>query len=134
LSASDPLPRVRRLLMLVLVLGALGTSAELLLIGHYEDRWQLVPLVVFGAGLLALAWHAAAGTTASARALQLSMLALIAAGGAGVALHHGRCQAVLEGGARQGAARSGTGVDGAARARRARDRLRTSSVDQGGVR
>jgi len=81
-------PRVRRLLLLVLVLGMSGTAAELLLIAHYEDRWQLVPFVAIAAGLLALGWHALSATAASARALQTVMLAFIAAGGAGVALHH----------------------------------------------
>jgi hypothetical protein len=80
--------RVRRLLLLVLLLGMCGTAADLLLIAHYEDRWQLVPLLVIAAGLLALAWHAASASAASLRALQLVMLAFIAAGAAGVALHH----------------------------------------------
>ena len=80
--------RVRRLLLLVLLLGMCGTAADLLLIGHYEDRWQLVPLIVIAAGLLALAWHTVSASAASARALQLVMLGFIAAGGAGVALHH----------------------------------------------
>jgi hypothetical protein len=87
LSAGEA--RLRRLLLLVLLLGVLGTSADLLLIGHYEDRWQLLPLVALGAGLVALAWHVATGSVASARALQAVMFGLIAAGGAGVALHHG---------------------------------------------
>jgi hypothetical protein len=80
--------RVRRLLLLVLVLGMSGTAADLLLIAHYEDRWQLVPLVVIAAGLPALGWHAVSASHASARLLQLVMVAFIAAGAAGVALHH----------------------------------------------
>jgi len=80
--------RVRRLLLLVLVLGMCGTTAELLLLEHYEDRWQLVPLLVIAAGLLALAWHVASGSLASARALRIVMFGFLAAGGAGVALHH----------------------------------------------
>ena len=81
-------PRVRRLLLLLLVLGLSGTAVELLLIGHYEDSWQLVPLVAIAAGLITVAWHAAAESASSARALQIVMFGFIAAGGAGVALHH----------------------------------------------
>ena len=80
--------RVRRTLLAMLVLGMSGTAADLLLLEHYEDSWQLVPFVVIGAGLLALAWHAVAGSAASATALQIVMVAFIAAGAAGLALHH----------------------------------------------
>ena len=40
---------LRRAVLVVLLFGSLGTLAELLLIGHYEDTWQFAPL-----GLLAL--------------------------------------------------------------------------------
>jgi len=33
-------------------LGALGTTLELLLLGHYENVWQLIPLVVLGLALI----------------------------------------------------------------------------------
>ena len=36
-------------MLTVLLFGSVGTLAELFLIGHYEDRWQFVPL-----GLLAV--------------------------------------------------------------------------------
>ena len=81
-------PRVRRTLLAMLVLGMSGTATDLLLLEHYEDPWQFAPFVVIGAGLLALAWHAAAGTSASATALQVVMFCFIAAGLAGLALHH----------------------------------------------
>ena len=78
----------RRLLLLVLVLGLLGTSADLLLIGHYDDRWQIAPLATLLASALAVLWHAAAGSHRSARALQAAMFALLAAAAAGLFLHH----------------------------------------------
>ncbi len=40
---------LRRAVLAVLLFGSLGTLAELLLIGHYEDAWQFAPL-----GLLAV--------------------------------------------------------------------------------
>lgn len=46
---DDAAPVLRRALLAVLVLGSIGTLAELWLIGHFEDRWQLAPLVQLGA-------------------------------------------------------------------------------------
>lgn len=88
MSSSDALAVVRRFLMAILVFGMLGTTAELLLLAHYEDAKQLIPLALIGATLLVLAWHAVAGRAASVRALQLMMLAFIGAGLVGVVLHY----------------------------------------------
>jgi len=78
---------VRRILMGTLLLGMLGTTAELLLLGHYEDAKQLIPLALVGMAFAVLAWHAAAGRAASVRALQLMMLLFIGAGLLGSVLH-----------------------------------------------
>lgn len=43
--------RIRRLLTLVLVLGLLGTGAELVLLEHYESWQQWLPLAVLALGL-----------------------------------------------------------------------------------
>jgi hypothetical protein len=88
LSASDALAVVRRFLMAILVLGMLGTTTELLLLAHYEDPKQLIPLALLGTALFVLAWHAVAGRAASVRALQLMMLAFVGAGLLGVVLHY----------------------------------------------
>lgn len=45
--------RLRRLLLGVFVLGLLGTSVELLLLGHFETWQQWLPLALLGLGLLA---------------------------------------------------------------------------------
>jgi len=58
-----------------------------LLLGHDEDATQLIPLVLIGATLGVLAWHACTGRAASIRALQLMMLLFIGAGLAGGVLH-----------------------------------------------
>lgn len=44
--------KVNRLLMLTLVFMALGTLAELILIDHYEDTWQLIPILLIGISIL----------------------------------------------------------------------------------
>lgn len=78
---------LRRLLGWVLLLGMSGTLLDLLLLQHYEDTIQLVPLGLLGAGIIAVAWHSWARTAASGTAVRLLMVLFIAAGGAGVYYH-----------------------------------------------
>ncbi|HET9314347.1 MAG TPA: hypothetical protein VFQ51_02115, partial [Vicinamibacteria bacterium] len=70
-----------------LALGLVGAGAELLLIGHHEDRTQLVPLVSIGVTLLALAWHAWAPGPAGRRGLRVALCLLVVSGLAGVVVH-----------------------------------------------
>lgn len=44
--------RANRLITVTLFFMATGTLSELLLLEHYEDEWQLVPIVLIGASLL----------------------------------------------------------------------------------
>ena len=48
-------PAIRDLLLALLLLGAAGLLAELMLLEHYESRWQWIPLILLvvtlGAGL-----------------------------------------------------------------------------------
>ncbi len=50
---------LRRGILLILLFGSAGTFVELLLIGHFEDWWQLLPLVLLGAVALlgTIAWR-----------------------------------------------------------------------------
>lgn len=79
---------LRRFLLVILTIGMAGTAVELLLLKHDEGAIQLVPLVLLGAGLASVAWHAARRGTASARALRTVMVAFVAAGAAGVYFHY----------------------------------------------
>jgi hypothetical protein len=81
------LGRVRKLLLSLLALGALGTSVELLLIGHFEKITQIVPLVLLAAGLAAVAWHLASAR-ASVAALRWLMVLFVVSGAVGIALHY----------------------------------------------
>lgn len=72
---------------MALLLGLVGTEVELLLLEHYEDAWQLVPLVLIGMGLASVLWHTMSPRLATARSLQATMVAFLVAGGAGVYLH-----------------------------------------------
>ena len=47
------LSSLRRLLLGLLLFGLVGTAAELVLMGHDEDAWQLIPLVVIAMAVLA---------------------------------------------------------------------------------
>jgi hypothetical protein len=79
---------LRRALLGVLVLGVVGTEAELLLLKHFEDAWQFAPLVLNGVAVLVVVWHVAAPTRASVRALQGTMALFIAGGTTGLILHY----------------------------------------------
>jgi len=79
---------LRRFLLVILTIGMAGTVVELLLLKHDEDAIQLVPLVLLGAGLASVAWHAVRPGTASARVVRMVMIAFVAAGLAGVYYHY----------------------------------------------
>ena len=81
------LDRVRKLLLSLLAFGAFGTGLELLLIGHFEEITQIVPLVLLAAGLAAAAWHLASAR-ASVAALRWLMVLFILSGAVGIALHY----------------------------------------------
>jgi hypothetical protein len=66
----------------------LGTSAELWLMGHHEDWQQLIPLVVMGLTVVALAWTAFSSSRAALRAFKLCMLVLMLSGATGAILHY----------------------------------------------
>jgi hypothetical protein len=79
---------IRGILLAILVLGLLGTGAELLLIKHTEDLRQWIPLVLILSSVLVLGWHAAARRRLSMQVFQALMIAFIAAGFAGSYFHY----------------------------------------------
>jgi len=81
------LTHVRRGLLAVLMLGMTGTGVELLLMGHYEDTFQLVPLASLAVGLVVFAWHVVKGDVPSIRAIQATMALFLVAGAAGLWFH-----------------------------------------------
>ena len=81
------LARLRGWLLAVLAFGLAGTFVELLLLAHYEEAWQLSPLVLIGAAAVALACHQTRPSAATVRAIQFVMLLFVASGAAGIALH-----------------------------------------------
>ncbi len=86
-DADSIVERLRLWVLGVLVLGLVGTVTELILLEHYEQALQFVPLVLIGLGVVVLAWHAMRHDTASLRALQIVMGLFVLAGFAGMAAH-----------------------------------------------
>ena len=61
----------RCLILAILLFGMLGVLAELYLIEHNEDWWQLVPMYLLVVGPLAVVWTMARPAAASLRSFQL---------------------------------------------------------------
>lgn len=87
-EGSSALRNVRRILLAALWLGTSGTLVELVLLEHYEEWRQLIPLGLLAAGILLLVWNAVDRRAAPLRALQGLMLLFALAGTAGVLLHY----------------------------------------------
>jgi uncharacterized membrane protein len=84
---ADRIELLRRWILGVLVLGLLGTVTELVLLEHYEQPLQFVPLVLIAAAVAVLAWEVIRRDTASRRAMQIVMGLFVLAGFVGFAAH-----------------------------------------------
>jgi hypothetical protein len=81
----------------LLLLGLLGTSAELLLLEHWEEPFQLVPLTLLGIGLVVVPLALARPRRWSVRLLRWVMAAHVVAGLVGIQRHyHGNREFELE--------------------------------------
>jgi len=86
-GSADTVRMLRLWILGVLVLGLLGTVVELVLLSHYEQPVQLVPVVLLVLALLVLAWHVMGHSAASLRVLMGLMILFVLAGFAGFAAH-----------------------------------------------
>jgi len=77
----------RRILLAILLLGVIGITVELLLLGHDEDLNQLIPLGLSVATLIASVAVAVKPSFATVRVFQLVMVLLIASGALGMYFH-----------------------------------------------
>jgi hypothetical protein len=84
---ADHVELLRRWVLGVLVLGLAGTVTELVLLEHYEQPLQLVPLVLIVAAVAAIAWQVMRNDAASLRAMEIIMVLFVLADVAGVAAH-----------------------------------------------
>jgi hypothetical protein len=86
-TSIDPFSTIRRMLLAILLLGLLGTGAELILISHYEDSAQRVPIFFIALALATLVVQVAVGGRGSLLVLRVAMAGLLAVGALGVVLH-----------------------------------------------
>ena len=94
---ADRIELLRRWILGVMVLGLLGTVTELVLLEHYEQPLQFVPLVLIAAAVAVLAWEFKRHDAASRRALQIVMGLFVLAGFVGFVAHfHGSAEFQLD--------------------------------------
>jgi hypothetical protein len=79
---------LRRWLVVLLTLGLVGTGADLVVLEHFEDSWQLIPLFLIAVALVALAAVVLTSSAVALRVLQLMMVLCVIAGGLGLVLHY----------------------------------------------
>src|SRR5687767_12571720 len=84
----DMAAALRRLLLVVVIVGAVGLLAELLLIEHFEDPWQFAPLVLLVLAFVLAIAVAARPARGLLRAFQAIMALCVIAGALGVWLHY----------------------------------------------
>jgi hypothetical protein len=87
-SPATILAALRRLLLGLLAFGLVGTATDLLLIGHDEYAWQLIPLAMISLALvvtaaLALTNPATGRAAMAVRLFRAVMVLLILTGGVG---------------------------------------------------
>jgi hypothetical protein len=96
-AGADRIELLRRWILIILVLGLLGTVTELMLLEHYEQPLQFVPLVLIVAALGVLWWEFRRRDVTSRRAMQIVMALFVLAGFVGFAAHfYGSAEYQLE--------------------------------------
>ena len=79
---------MKKLLLVAFLISLIGTAAELLLLEHTEGWLQLIPLVLFGLGLIALTWFGTTKSTTSKQVFRGLMVFFMISGVLGFALHY----------------------------------------------
>lgn len=82
------IPPLRRLLLGVFLVGAIGSAVDLFLLEHFEDKLQLIPLGLLGLAVIVLIWHVIHRGRASLRVFQIVMTLFVIAGFVGLVLHY----------------------------------------------
>ena len=82
-----PAQGLRRLLLGTFAVGVLGTSAELLLLGHFDGWQQIIPLPLLAISVVALIIQLRRPTSAARAAFQALMWFFLISAPVGVGLH-----------------------------------------------
>ncbi len=79
---------LRKALLVIVVIGLVGTGVELLLLEHFDGWEQWIPLALFGAALLVLGWYGVGGGGPSVLVLRGVMGLFVVIGVVGIVLHY----------------------------------------------
>ena len=79
---------MKRILFAAFLVSLVGTGAELLLLEHTQDAWQLIPVVLIGLALLSFSWFVLNGSMLSQQILRGVMVFFIVSGVLGFGLHY----------------------------------------------
>ena len=85
---TPSLDAIRRILLVALALGLVGTGGELILLDHVEQLSQWVPVLLIFCALATIGWYLVGGGSACLRVLQLLMIVSMIAGFAGFYFHY----------------------------------------------
>jgi hypothetical protein len=88
MTESATLAIIRRGLLAIFLIAVIGTTAELLLLEHFDSAAQFIPLVLMVLSLLVLGWHALSPGERSLRAFRIMMFLFIAGGVVGLYMHY----------------------------------------------
>ncbi|HEV8719298.1 MAG TPA: hypothetical protein VGW77_01510 [Candidatus Binatia bacterium] len=87
-EVATPLRTIRLALFSILLIGMLGSGIELILLSHYDDWRQWLPVILILLGLSVSGWHAVRSTALSVRLLQALFICFMASGFAGIYFHY----------------------------------------------
>ena len=79
---------MRRVLVALVIVGAAGLTAELLLLEHFESAWQYSPLALLVLAMASGTWVALRPSHTAVRIFQAVMVLCVASGFVGVFLHY----------------------------------------------
>lgn len=79
---------LRRLILFLLVFGLLGTTGELVLLEHFEDWRQKLPLIVMAVGVVVATMALLRPSRRTLRVLQSTMVAFLVTGLLGLYYHY----------------------------------------------
>jgi hypothetical protein len=79
---------MRHLMLLLLTVAMIGTAADLMLLDHHEEFWQMVPLGVIALGIVSVALTALKGGAGTVTLMRVTMALFICSGLLGMGLHY----------------------------------------------
>jgi hypothetical protein len=86
-ETGAPVEAWRRLALYLLMFGMLGVSLELILLGHTEESWQWIPIVLLGVGLVMAGLATYRPTRRIVEGLRALMILYLPAAALGLFLH-----------------------------------------------